>query len=69
MYYIIEKQHDRIFTNSMANYEYKTYQEGVDASKHVSNRGGWFFGEPSNAVMSRETQDDTFNRYNDLKWQ
>ncbi len=49
--------------------EYKTYQEGVDASKHVSNRGGWFFGEPSNAVIGRETQDDPFNRYNDLKWQ
>jgi len=30
MYYIIEKQHDRIYTNSMANYEYKTYQEAIE---------------------------------------
>ena len=29
MYYIIEKQHDRTYTNSMANYEYKTYQEAI----------------------------------------
>ena len=24
--------------------EYKTYQDGVDASKSISNRGGWYFG-------------------------
>ena len=30
MYYIIEKQHDRIYTNSMANYEYKTYKEAIE---------------------------------------
>jgi|TARA_R110000851_G_scaffold139510_1_gene276586 hypothetical protein len=30
MYYIIEKQHDRTYTNSMANYEYKTYQEAIE---------------------------------------
>ena len=29
MYYVIEKQHDRIFTNSMANYEFKTVNEAV----------------------------------------
>jgi len=30
MYYIIEKQHDRVYVNSMANYEYKTYQEAIE---------------------------------------
>ena len=43
--------------------EYKTYQEGVDASKHVSNRGGWFFGEPSNSVIDREMRDDELINY------
>ena len=47
--------------------EYKTYQEGVDASKQVSNRGGWYFGLPSNAVMQRENQDEPFK--NDIRWQ
>jgi hypothetical protein len=47
--------------------EYKIYQEGVDASKHVSNRGGWFFGLPSNAVMEQENQDEPFK--NDIRWQ
>ena len=49
--------------------EYKTYQEGVDANKNISNRGGWFFGLPSNSVMDREMNEDPFNRYNNLKWQ
>ena len=30
MYYIIEKQQDRVYVNSMANYEYKTYQEAIE---------------------------------------
>tara|TARA_R110002073_G_C9073137_1_gene546058 strand:+ start:98 stop:292 length:195 start_codon:yes stop_codon:yes gene_type:complete len=30
MYYIIEKQHDRTYTNQMANYEYNTYQEAIE---------------------------------------
>ena len=47
--------------------EYKTYQEGVDASKHVSNRGGWFFGLPSNAIIEQENQDEPFK--NDIRWQ
>ena len=47
--------------------EYKTYQEGVDASKHISNRGGWFFGLPSNAIMEQENQDEPFK--NDIRWQ
>jgi len=46
--------------------EYKTYQEGVDASKHVSNRGGWFFGEPSNTIREREVQEDELINYR--KW-
>lgn len=49
--------------------EYKTYQEGVNANKNISNRGGWFFGLPSNSVIDREINEDPFNRYNNLKWQ
>ena len=29
MYYIIEKQHDRVYTSSLANYEYKTIDEAM----------------------------------------
>lgn len=45
----IDRFNDWIVLNHLT--EYKTTQDGVDASTHVSNRSGWYFGEPSNRVQ------------------
>ena len=37
--------------------EYKLYQDEVNASKTVTNRSGWFFGEPSNRVQARRFEE------------
>ena len=61
----IDRFQDWISYNDLP--EYKTHQEGVDASRHMSNRGGWFFGLPSNSVMNRESLDN--DEINYRKWQ
>jgi hypothetical protein len=44
--------------------EYKLHQEGVDAQK-ITNRGGWFFGKPSNVIQQRRFLDgnDEWSEY------
>ena len=37
--------------------EYKLYQDEVNASKTVTNRSGWFFGEPSNRIQARRFEE------------
>jgi len=37
MYYIIEKQHDRVYTPSLANYEYKTTDEAIKKMVALNN--------------------------------
>jgi|TARA_R100001369_G_scaffold74735_1_gene103506 hypothetical protein len=37
MYYIIEKQHDRVYTPSMANLEYKTTDEAIKKMVALNN--------------------------------
>ena len=37
MYYIIEKQHDRVYTPNMANYEYKTTDEAIKKMVSLNN--------------------------------
>ena len=46
----IDRFNDWIVLNHIT--EYKTTQDGVDASTHVSNRSGWFFGNPSNRMQN-----------------
>ncbi len=46
----IDRFEDWIVLNHLD--EYKTTQDGVDASKHVSNRSGWYFGNPSNRIQN-----------------
>jgi|TARA_R110000823_G_scaffold253161_1_gene375698 hypothetical protein len=45
----IDRFDEWIVLNYLA--EYKTTQDGVDASKHINNRSGWFFGAPSNRLQ------------------
>jgi hypothetical protein len=37
MYYIIEKQHDRVYAPNMANYEYKTTDEAIKKMVALNN--------------------------------
>ncbi len=37
MYYIIQKQYDRVYTPSLANYEYKTTDEAIKKMVALNN--------------------------------
>ena len=37
MYYILQKQHDRVYTPNMANYEYKTTDEAIKKMVSLNN--------------------------------